>query len=109
MRWAICLCAGSDGQVDWCRALGCVRWQLLGRVVRRVRVSPTLLLQHSGLYLWLAICLAQPHKEERFLYVVYPLIAWQAAVVVRAAWSTAAAAVTVRRPARLMLLLRRGH
>ncbi|KAJ3354464.1 mannosyltransferase [Entophlyctis luteolus] len=31
-------------------------------------------------YLWLAIFSAQPHKEERFLFVIYPLVAFTAAV-----------------------------
>ena len=31
-------------------------------------------------YLWLAIFSAQPHKEERFMYPVYPLLALNAAI-----------------------------
>jgi len=46
-------------------------------------VTPTLLLQLSGLYLWLGVFFLQPHKEERFLYVVYPLFCWHAALVLR--------------------------
>lgn len=34
----------------------------------------------SGLFLWLGVFWAQPHKEERFLFPVYPLIALAAAV-----------------------------
>lgn len=34
----------------------------------------------SPLYLWLAIFTVQPHKEERFMYPVYPLIAFNAAM-----------------------------
>ncbi|KAF9965900.1 mannosyltransferase [Mortierella alpina] len=35
-------------------------------------------LKLSPLYLWLAIFTAQPHKEERFLFVVYPLLCFNA-------------------------------
>lgn len=34
----------------------------------------------SPLYLWLTVFLLQPHKEERFLFPVYPLICLTAAV-----------------------------
>jgi glycosyl transferase family 22 (putative mannosyltransferase) len=34
----------------------------------------------SPLYLWLAIFTIQPHKEERFMYPVYPFIALNAAI-----------------------------
>lgn len=34
----------------------------------------------SPLYLWLLIFTVQPHKEERFMYPVYPLIALNAAI-----------------------------
>ncbi|KAK9331945.1 Alg9-like mannosyltransferase family-domain-containing protein [Lipomyces starkeyi] len=33
------------------------------------------------LFLWTAIFFAQPHKEERFFYVVYPLLCLNAAIV----------------------------
>jgi alpha-1,2-mannosyltransferase len=33
-----------------------------------------------ALYTWLTIFIAQPHKEERFLFPVYPLICLAAAV-----------------------------
>jgi alpha-1,2-mannosyltransferase len=32
----------------------------------------------SFFYLWLFVFMKQPHKEERFIYVVYPLICWNA-------------------------------
>jgi len=32
-----------------------------------------------GMYLWLAVFNLQPHKEERFLYPIYPLIVYAAA------------------------------
>ncbi|KAK9324982.1 Alg9-like mannosyltransferase family-domain-containing protein [Lipomyces orientalis] len=34
----------------------------------------------SPLFLWTAIFVAQPHKEERFFYVVYPLLCLNAAI-----------------------------
>ncbi|XP_018023056.1 alpha-1,2-mannosyltransferase ALG9 [Hyalella azteca] len=34
----------------------------------------------AGLYLWLAVFFLQPHKEERFLFPVYPLICLAAAM-----------------------------
>ncbi|CAO3593897.1 unnamed protein product [Absidia cylindrospora] len=36
----------------------------------------------APLYLWLFIFTLQPHKEERFLYVAYPLIALNAAIAI---------------------------
>ena len=36
----------------------------------------------SPIYLWLVIFTLQPHKEERFMYPIYPLIAMNAAVAV---------------------------
>ena len=41
------------------------------------------------LYVWLAVFFSQPHKEERFLYVVYPLICYHAAICVMALYSLA--------------------
>jgi alpha-1,2-mannosyltransferase len=32
-----------------------------------------------SMYLWIAIFIVQPHKEERFMYVIYPLICYNAA------------------------------
>lgn len=36
----------------------------------------------ASLYLWLAIMMLQPHKEERFLYPVYPMICLCGAITV---------------------------
>lgn len=33
----------------------------------------------ASIYLWLVIFSFQPHKEERFMYVIYPLICYNAA------------------------------
>ncbi|KAL4246967.1 Mannosyltransferase [Abortiporus biennis] len=46
------------------------------------QTSPYILLavRLAPVYLWLAIMSAQPHKEERFLFPVYPLICFNAAV-----------------------------
>ncbi|KAK3828426.1 MAG: Alg9-like mannosyltransferase family-domain-containing protein [Benniella sp.] len=38
------------------------------------------MLKFSPVYLWAAIFTAQPHKEERFLFVIYPLICFNAVV-----------------------------
>jgi len=42
----------------------------------------TLMIKLIPMYLWIAIFTAQPHKEERFLFVIYPLIIFNAAVSV---------------------------
>ncbi|KAF9421314.1 mannosyltransferase [Podila epigama] len=39
-------------------------------------------LKLSPFYLWFAIFTAQPHKEERFLFVVYPLICFNAVMAI---------------------------
>jgi len=45
------------------------------------RMSNSLLvLKLIPMYLWIGIFTAQPHKEERFLFVIYPLIIFNAAV-----------------------------
>ena len=43
-----------------------------------------ILLVLSGLYAWLLFFSAVPHKEERFMYPVYPLLCFGAAVAIRA-------------------------
>ncbi|KAF2670958.1 mannosyl transferase [Microthyrium microscopicum] len=40
----------------------------------------TLLTYTFPMFLWLAIFTLQPHKEERFMYPIYPLIAFNAAI-----------------------------
>ncbi|TRY79306.1 hypothetical protein TCAL_06056 [Tigriopus californicus] len=40
------------------------------------------LLQLMGFYVWILIFFYQPHKEERFLYPIYPLIAFGAATTI---------------------------
>eukprot|EP01147_Barroeca_monosierra_P005163 gene5163-7013_t len=50
---------------------------------RRVVDSPTAKLNTfylSGLWIWLCIFVPQAHKEERFLFPIYPLVALSAAV-----------------------------
>ena len=39
-----------------------------------------LIVRLGAFYLWFAIFTAQPHKEERFMYVVFPIICFCAAV-----------------------------
>lgn len=40
-----------------------------------------------SVYLWVAIFIAQPHKEERFMYVIYPLICYNGAIGIESALS----------------------
>jgi alpha-1,2-mannosyltransferase len=37
----------------------------------------------SPMYIWMTILFPRPHKEERFLYPIYPMIAYGAAITVR--------------------------
>jgi alpha-1,2-mannosyltransferase len=57
---------------------------LLQHLVLQKAVSKQTLLRSvvfvSPFYLWLAIFTAQPHKEERFMYPVYPALALNAAM-----------------------------
>lgn len=46
---------------------------------RSLLAKRTLLLS-TPFYLWLAVFLAQPHKEERFMYPIYPCIALNASI-----------------------------
>lgn len=52
------------------------------------KAIPTLFLPYwlsiSPLYIWLAVFILQPHKEERFLYPVYPMISLCGAIAVDA-------------------------
>ena len=45
----------------------------------------------APMYIWLTIMFATPHKEERFLFPVYPLIGFAAAVVLYIVWKWTAA------------------
>ena len=56
----------------------------------RSSVSPALWLHLTPLYLWVAFFSAMPHKEERFMYVVYPLLCLAAAAGLRDASGIAA-------------------
>jgi alpha-1,2-mannosyltransferase len=40
-----------------------------------------------SMYLWLGIFILQPHKEERFMYVIYPLICYNAAYAIESTTS----------------------
>ncbi|XP_062096845.1 dol-P-Man:Man(6)GlcNAc(2)-PP-Dol alpha-1,2-mannosyltransferase [Humulus lupulus] len=46
------------------------------------KYTPDLLIVVSPLYIWLAFMSLQPHKEERFLYPIYPLICVAASAVI---------------------------
>ena len=43
------------------------------------------------MYIWFAIMFSAPHKEERFLYPVYPIIGFAAAVVLYIIWKASSA------------------
>jgi alpha-1,2-mannosyltransferase len=51
-------------------------------------VSGTPLWLQTIFYLWLSIVIVQPHKEERFLYVIYPAICVNAAISLQICMST---------------------
>ncbi|KAM7492527.1 hypothetical protein LguiA_035448 [Lonicera macranthoides] len=50
--------------------------------ITRKKYSPDLLIVISPIYIWLAFMSLQPHKEERFLYPIYPLICVAASAVI---------------------------
>ncbi|KAF9589139.1 hypothetical protein IFM89_019455 [Coptis chinensis] len=50
--------------------------------ITRKKYSPDLVVVVSPIYIWIAFMSLQPHKEERFLYPVYPLICVAAAAVI---------------------------
>lgn len=61
---------------------------LLATLLRRETPADTRnthILSQCGLYLWLGVFWSQPHKEERFLFPAYPLLALAAAITIDAA------------------------
>ncbi|CAL2253771.1 unnamed protein product [Prunus armeniaca] len=50
--------------------------------IARKKYAPSLLIVVSPIYIWLAFMSLQPHKEERFLYPIYPLICVAASAVI---------------------------
>jgi len=50
--------------------------------IARKKYVPDLLIVVSPVYIWLGFMSLQPHKEERFLYPVYPLICVAASAVI---------------------------
>ncbi|WCJ32258.1 Alpha-1 2-mannosyltransferase ALG9 [Euphorbia peplus] len=50
--------------------------------IARRKYAPDLLIVVAPLYIWLAFMSLQPHKEERFLYPIYPLICVAASAVI---------------------------
>ena len=60
-------------------ALLCPLVALLIYALYRSSVDAQLLLWVSPAFVWLAAMLGMPHKEERFLFVIYPLLCWCAA------------------------------
>ena len=59
------------------------RHRLGNDVPSEMRSSPfrILALRLLPLYVWIGIFTAQPHKEERFMYPVFPLVCFNAAVM----------------------------
>ncbi|KAL2483523.1 Dol-P-Man:Man(6)GlcNAc(2)-PP-Dol alpha-1 [Forsythia ovata] len=50
--------------------------------IAKKKYAPELLVIVSPIYIWLAFMSLQPHKEERFLYPIYPLICVAASAVI---------------------------
>ncbi|XP_057457385.1 dol-P-Man:Man(6)GlcNAc(2)-PP-Dol alpha-1,2-mannosyltransferase [Lotus japonicus] len=50
--------------------------------IAKKKYAPDLLIVISPIYIWLGFMSLQPHKEERFLYPVYPLICLAASAVI---------------------------
>lgn len=50
--------------------------------IARKKYAPDLLIVISPLYIWLAFMSLQSHKEERFLYPIYPLVCIAASAVI---------------------------
>ncbi|KAJ0046216.1 hypothetical protein Pint_04720 [Pistacia integerrima] len=50
--------------------------------IARKKYAPDLLIVVSPFYIWLAFMSLQPHKEERFLYPIYPLVCVAASAVI---------------------------
>lgn len=50
--------------------------------VAKKKYAPDLLIVISPVYIWLSFMSLQPHKEERFLYPIYPLICVAASAVI---------------------------
>ncbi|KAJ4726436.1 Mannosyltransferase [Melia azedarach] len=50
--------------------------------IARKKYAPDLLVVVSSFYIWLGFMSLQPHKEERFLYPVYPLVCVAASAVI---------------------------
>ncbi|KAL0328422.1 UNVERIFIED_CONTAM: Dol-P-Man:Man(6)GlcNAc(2)-PP-Dol alpha-1,2-mannosyltransferase [Sesamum calycinum] len=50
--------------------------------IAKKKYVPELLVIISPIYIWLAFMSLQPHKEERFLYPIYPLICVAASAVI---------------------------
>jgi alpha-1,2-mannosyltransferase len=68
-----------------CRSLIC--YQAFVLIVQKPTGFTTVLRRDMTLvsiYLWIGIFIVQPHKEERFMYVIYPLICYNASH----AWSS---------------------
>ncbi len=71
-------------------------------------LRPRMLTWLAPLYLWLLVLTAQPHKEERFMYPIYPAIAVNAAISLHifllALGTSRTGSVMSRIPAQIRLL-----
>ncbi|XP_016665467.2 dol-P-Man:Man(6)GlcNAc(2)-PP-Dol alpha-1,2-mannosyltransferase isoform X1 [Gossypium hirsutum] len=61
-------------------SLLCFSWEFCQ--IARKKYAPDLFIVISPLYIWLAFMSLQPHKEERFLYPIYPLVCVAASAVI---------------------------
>lgn len=72
----------------WILALIAPLLLLICYFVVPAKTTPTLYLPYylsmGPLYLWLVVFMVQPHKEERFLYPIYPMISLCGAIAVDA-------------------------
>ncbi|KAL5804718.1 hypothetical protein ACOSQ3_031518 [Xanthoceras sorbifolium] len=68
---------------NFCFVLALLFLGILGILpIARKKYVPDLLIVVSPLYIWLGFMSLQPHKEERFLYPVYPLVCVAASAVI---------------------------
>ncbi|KAK8730809.1 hypothetical protein OTU49_007944 [Cherax quadricarinatus] len=71
--------------------------QYVVQLPKKSNVYLPLWLSLSPMYLWLAIFMLQPHKEERFLFPVYPLFCLAGAVTVDCCQKLLSLLLTVKR------------
>ncbi|KAL5550089.1 hypothetical protein UlMin_000265 [Ulmus minor] len=67
---------------NFCFVLALLFLVMILMPVMRKKYAPDLLVVVSPIYIWLTFMSLQPHKEERFLYPIYPLICIAASAVI---------------------------